>query len=109
MRYGTGYGRIKEKGGKRCATSFLALVIFSAALLFFSAPVKASGRTDGVVSGKSVFLHPSGVAFWGWQEEVWSGLTDESGNIYDYLREGSNAVKDTDSGGGRQLFIFGYA
>lgn len=85
--------RTKQNGGKRCALSFLALVIFSTALLFFSAPVKASGRTDGVVSGKSVFLHPSGVAFWGWQEEVWSGLTDDSGNIYDYLREGSMPSK----------------
>lgn len=64
---------------------------FLLTILFLTAGIsaKAENRTEGVAAGKSVFLHPAGVAFWGWGEEVWSGLVDESGNIYDYLREGT--------------------
>lgn len=83
----------KRYGMKRYVRYFLAFFMLSALFVVFGAGVEAAGRTDGVAVGKSVFLHPSGVAFWGWQEEVWSGLVDESDHIYDYLREGSMPSK----------------
>lgn len=45
--------------------------------------------TDGVVLGRSVFLHPSGVAFWGADTALCSALTDDSGMLYDYVVEGT--------------------
>lgn len=78
---------------KRYTRYFMTLFLVSALFFAFGQDAKAEDGTRGVVTGKSVFLHPKGVAFWGWGEEVWSGLVDESGNIYDYVKEGSMPSK----------------
>lgn len=82
--------RCEAKRRVRCFLTFLMLL---ALVLTVRSDAEAEDRTSGVVTGKSVFLHPAGVAFWGWEEEIWSGLVDESGNIYDYLKEGTMPSK----------------
>ncbi len=37
--------------------------------------------------GRRVFVHSSGVAFWGADEKLCSALTDENGNLYDFIIE----------------------
>lgn len=38
---------------------------------------------EGVVHGRSVCIHPNGVAFWGAEETLCSALVDGEGNLYD--------------------------
>lgn len=43
----------------------------------------------GVVYSSSAFVHESGVVFWGWNNALCSGLMDEEGSVYDFVKEGT--------------------
>lgn len=71
---------------KKRVLPVLVMSMLAAALCGLNAAA-AGSHTEGVTTGKKVFIHESGVVFWGWEEELWSGLLDDSGNIYDFVQE----------------------
>lgn len=81
------FGAWKEKIRK---FERLALTVFLIAFMIL--PVRAAAaddRKEGVTEGKKIFIHPNGVAFWGWDETLCSALQDDSGDLYDFISEGT--------------------